>query len=112
MRMLLYDETSLQGLEPLEESFRRNAFWQLYSCDKTAIVMKGGPVTIHEALFDTELSLSTRSQNPVSFFNHGDDPNGAVVEERLLEGFHPVRRLWTMAARIIRAVNPNTAAQL
>ncbi|GAB7335009.1 hypothetical protein MBLNU13_g06872t1 [Cladosporium sp. NU13] len=77
MRMHLYDETSLQGLDPLEENLRRNAFWQLYVCDKTAMVMKGRPITIHEALFDTKLSLSTKSQNSISLFDHGDNSNEA-----------------------------------
>jgi hypothetical protein len=108
MRMRLYDETSLQGLEPLEENLRRNAFWQLYVCDKTAMVMKGRPVTIHEALFDTELSLSTKSQNPIALFNHGENPNGTVIEARLLDGFHLVRRLWAMAARLIHQMELST----
>lgn len=104
MRMRLYDENSLQGLEPLEENLRRNAFWQLYVCDQTVLVMKGRPVTIHERLFDTDLSLATKSQHPVSLFDHGDDPNGPIIEGRLLEGFHLVRRLWAMAARIVQAM--------
>jgi hypothetical protein len=108
MRMRLYDETSLEGLEPLEENLRRNAFWQLYVCDKTAMVMKGRPVTIHEALFDTELSLSTKSQNPISLFNHGENSNGTVIEARLLDGFHLVRRLWAMAARLIHQMELST----
>ncbi|KAM6529665.1 hypothetical protein FALCPG4_007794 [Fusarium falciforme] len=52
MRMGLYHESALEGRDALEETLLRNAFWQLYVCDKTALVMKGRPVTIHETLFE------------------------------------------------------------
>ena len=80
MRLRSYDEAWLEGLDPVEETLRRNAFCQLYVCDKTAVVMKSRPVTIHEALFDTELSLGTRSRNHVSLFNHGSNSDGVIVQ--------------------------------
>lgn len=112
MRLRLYDEASLEGLEPFEEKLRRNAFWQLYVCDNTALVMKGRPVTIHEKLFETELSLESRSQNRVSLFEHGHSYEGAMIEDRLLEGFHLIRRLWAMAARIIPAIESRSRSKI
>jgi hypothetical protein len=109
MRMRLYDESALQGREPVEETLLRNAFWQLYVCDKTASVMKVRPVTIHEALFETGLTLKTQSRTPVALFDHdGWGPNRAGIEDRLLEGFHLIRRLWAMAARVIQAMESNS----
>lgn len=104
MRMRLYDESALDGQDPVEDTILRNAFWQLYVCDKTALVVKGRPVTIHEPLFESELTLQIRSQTPVSLFDHGHNVHNASVEVCLLEGFHIIRRLWTMAARVIQSV--------
>lgn len=104
MRMRLYDESSLEGREPIEENLLRNAFWQLYVCDKTALVMKGRPVTIHESLFETELTLKTHSRSSVPLFEVGRESSGAGIEDRLVEGFHVIRRLWAMATRVIQAM--------
>ncbi|CEI68126.1 unnamed protein product [Fusarium venenatum] len=104
MRMRLYCETSLEGRDPIEQQILRNAFWQLYLCDKTALVMGGRPVSIHETLFDTQLSLKSTSSSPVTLFEHGPEFNGTEIEGRLLEGFHIIRRLWAMAARLIRGM--------
>ncbi|GJC80520.1 hypothetical protein ColLi_03358 [Colletotrichum liriopes] len=108
MRMRLYDESSLEKRDPLEETLLRNAFWQLYVCDKTALVMKGRPVTIHETLFETGLTLKTHSGSSVPLFNHEGESNGAKIEDRLLEGFHVIRRLWTMAARVIQGMESHS----
>lgn len=108
MRMRLYDERSLQGRDPIEQSILRNAFWQLYVCDKTALVMKARPVSIHESLFETELTLETHSRNPVSLFELGSEPHGIETEARLVEGFHVIRRLWAMAAQVVQAMESNS----
>jgi hypothetical protein len=112
MRMRLYDEASLQGLDPVEENILRNAFWQLYICDKTALVMKGRPVVIDEALFETKLTLRTHSQTTVPLFYYQRDAYNAKIQERLIEGFHVIRRLWTMAARVIRAMESSSGGVL
>ncbi|KAF9766615.1 hypothetical protein IL306_000954, partial [Fusarium sp. DS 682] len=112
MRMRLYNEASLQGLDPVEENILRNAFWQLYVCDKTALVMKGRPVAIDEALFETKLTLEPHSQTTVPLFDYQQDSYGAEIQERLIEGFHVIRRLWTMAARVIRAMESSSGGAL
>jgi hypothetical protein len=112
MRMRLYNEASLQGLDPVEENILRNAFWQLYVCDKTALVLKGRPVVIDEALFETKLTLQTHSPRTVPLFDYQGDPNAAKIQECLIEGFHIIRRLWTMAARVIRAMESTSGGAL
>ncbi|KAL0944839.1 C6 transcription factor [Colletotrichum truncatum] len=104
MRMRLYDETSLEGKDPIEETILRNAFWQLYVCDKTAMVMRNRPVMIHETLFETAFTLKTHSTSSVPLFDHIQGLNGSEVENRLLEGFHVIRRLWTIAADVTQAM--------
>ncbi|KAF7171511.1 hypothetical protein CNMCM5623_003839 [Aspergillus felis] len=119
MQMRLYDESSLAGQEPIEENILRNAFWQLYVCDKTAFVMKTRPVTIHEPLFECELTLKDHSQHSVPLFVHGQEQSDAGLEYQLLERFHVIRRLWALAARVIQAMvsnsrtapDPNTKAE-
>ncbi|KAL4981415.1 hypothetical protein BDW68DRAFT_183519 [Aspergillus falconensis] len=108
MKMRLYNESSLAGQEPIEENLLRNAFWQLYVCDKTALVMKTRPVTIHEPLFEGELTLGDHSQNPVPLFDHGQEQTDAGLEYQLLERFHVIRRLWALAARVIQAMALNS----
>jgi hypothetical protein len=112
MRMRLYNEASLQGLDPVEETILRNAFWQLYVCDKTALVLKGRPVVVDEALFETKLTLQTHSLRTVPLFDYQGDINAAKIQECLVEGFHIIRRLWTMAARVIRAMESTSRGAL
>ncbi|CAH0057186.1 unnamed protein product [Clonostachys solani] len=104
MKMRLYDERSLKGLDPVEETLLRNTFWQLYVCDQTALVMKGRPVVIHEPLFETEFTVQTHSQTAVPLLLHDEYSNGIRLEESLSTGFHIICRLWTMAARVIRGM--------
>ncbi|KAL2828582.1 hypothetical protein BJY01DRAFT_228369 [Aspergillus pseudoustus] len=108
MRMRLYDEDSLAGQDPVEECLLRNAFWLLYVCDKTALVMKTRPVTIHEPLFETDLTLKPYPRTSVPLFGHARESNDTELEDRLLEGFHVIRRLWALAARVIQAMISNS----
>jgi len=104
MRIRLYCENSLKGRDPIEQQILRNAFWQLYVCDKTILVMGGRPVSIHETLFDTQLSLKSSSQSSVTLFEHGPESSGAEIKCRLTGGFRIIRRFWAMAARVIRCM--------
>lgn len=104
MKMRLYDESSLEGLDPIEEKLLRNTFWQLYVCDQTALIMKGRPVTIHESLFETEFTIKTQSRCSVPLLIHNERSQGARLEDCLAEGFHVICRLWTMAAHVIHSM--------
>ncbi|KAF6823834.1 C6 transcription factor [Colletotrichum musicola] len=104
MKMRLYDESSLEGLDPIEEKLLRNTFWQLYVCDQTALIMKGRPVTIHESLFETEFTLKAQSRCSVPLLIHPECSQGARLEDFLAEGFHIICRLWTMAAHVIHSM--------
>lgn len=70
--------------------------------------MKTRSVTIHESLFETALSLKPHSRSPVPLFDHGSESSGAGTEDRLLEGFHIIRRLWAMAARVIQVMESSS----
>ncbi|KAM0271134.1 hypothetical protein ACHAQH_009183 [Verticillium albo-atrum] len=104
MKMRLYDENSLEGLDPIEEKLLRNTFWQLYVCDQTALIMKGRPVTIHESLFETDFTTKTHSSCSAPLLIHDEASQGARLEECLAEGFHVICRLWTMAAHVIHSM--------
>ncbi|KAH6689907.1 hypothetical protein F5X68DRAFT_230510 [Plectosphaerella plurivora] len=104
MSMRLYDERSLQGLDPVEETLLRNTFWQLYISDQTALVMKGRAVTIHEALFQTEFTIEPQSPRQVPLLMHDGYSDGAKLEESLAAGFHVICRLWTMASRVVHGI--------
>jgi hypothetical protein len=60
-------------------------------------------VAIDKALFKTKL-LKTHSQHTMPLFNYQGGSNAAKIQECLIKGFHVIRRLWTMAARVIRAM--------
>lgn len=104
MKMRLYDESSYNGLDPIEEKLLRNIFWQLYVCDQTALIMKDRPVTVHESLFLTEFTAKTQSSYSHLLLIHDESSHGARLEQCLAEGFHVICRLWTMAARVIHAM--------
>lgn len=108
MKMRLYDERSLEGRAPVEENLLRNIFWHLYVCDKTALALKRRSVTIHESLFETEFTLQSRSRNPVPLFNYERGCDGIQFEQRCLDGFHVIRRLWTLAARLLQIMASNS----
>ena len=110
-RMRLYDERSLEGREPLEAQLLRYSFWQLYISDKTAVVVKGRPVTLHERLFDTALSLQICPRNPKPLLNNDGALGDARLECRLIEGFRIICRLWTMAAELMEALELGTWAE-
>ncbi|QKD62286.1 uncharacterized protein FOBCDRAFT_208956 [Fusarium oxysporum Fo47] len=112
MRMRLYDETSLSGPDPIEQILLRNAFWQLYVCDKTALVIKTRPVLIHEPHLDTVLTLEAYSRYPVLLFDHGVEADGARIKDSLLGGSYVVRRLWALAPRVIQGIELHSKRNL
>ncbi|KAJ0417762.1 hypothetical protein BJY00DRAFT_197680 [Aspergillus carlsbadensis] len=72
-RMRLHDENSYISLDPIEAEMRRNAFWQIYSGDKSLAVLRSMPITVTDYAFvegitaaippteDNELTLGTNA---------------------------------------------------
>ncbi|CEL00892.1 hypothetical protein ASPCAL00484 [Aspergillus calidoustus] len=72
-RMRLHDENSYLSLDPIEAEMRRNAFWQIYSGDKSLAVLRSMPMTVTDYAFaegitvalpsteDNELSIGTNA---------------------------------------------------
>ncbi|KAJ9414770.1 hypothetical protein QL093DRAFT_2569515 [Fusarium oxysporum] len=110
--MRLYNKTSLQGPDPIEQILLRNAFWQLYVCDKTALVIKTRPVLIHEPHLDTVLTLEAHSRHPVPLFDHGVEADGARIKDSLLGGSYVIRRLWALAPRVIQGIELHSKRNL
>lgn len=99
--MRLHDEVSLGCWGPLDAELLRNNFWLLYVADKSAASLNSRPFMLHEALFDTGLTLKERGSPRIPLLDPSSPRNQSHFEERILEAFHFTRRLRILAADII-----------
>ncbi|RSM15168.1 hypothetical protein CDV31_005102 [Fusarium ambrosium] len=83
--MQLNEETSLEGLLPIEAELRRRAFWIVYMGDKSAAILNNRPITIHKFSFESGIPL----------------PTLLVVRKTCIEGFNANLRLWQNASDLL-----------
>jgi hypothetical protein len=60
-RMRLHDENSYLSLDPIEAEMRRNAFWQIYSGDKSLAVLRSMPMTVTDYAFAEGITVALPS---------------------------------------------------
>ncbi|KAL2851386.1 hypothetical protein BJX68DRAFT_236250 [Aspergillus pseudodeflectus] len=103
--MQLHEESSLEGLLPIEAELRRRAFWIVYMGDKSAAILNNRPITIHRFSFESPITIAYPSgledEAPV-----GPSPgNEAVSTETgrkcLINGFNANVRLWQAASDLL-----------
>ncbi|KFA66955.1 hypothetical protein S40285_05737 [Stachybotrys chlorohalonatus IBT 40285] len=98
--MQLHDESSLQGLYPIEAELRRRLFWIVYMGDKSAAILNNRPITIHKFSFATGISTAY----PTGF----DEGSGSSVisgseasRGSYIDGFNANLRLWQAASDLL-----------
>jgi hypothetical protein len=64
-RMRLHDEDSYASLPLIEANMRRNAFWMVYTGDKSLAVLRSMPITISNYSFENPITTAypTSEQN-------------------------------------------------
>lgn len=100
LAMRLFDESSLDGLPPVEAELRRRAFWILFVGDKSAAILNNQPITIHRFSFD--VGITTAYPASVEAEHRSDsDGTGGVASRCPIDGFNANVSLWHAAADLL-----------
>lgn len=100
----LYSEQTVNQHDALEAHLLRLNFWQLYASDKAASAFRTRPFTLHETLFDEELTLQPYGEQHIFLLDQDRSADNRLLEERLLVGFHLIRTIWSSAASLLSAL--------
>ncbi|ATY59761.1 C6 transcription [Cordyceps militaris] len=108
--MRLHDETSYEGLYPVEAEMRRRVFWIVYMGDKSAAILNNRPITMHKYSFECGVTatyptgIEEESQTPVSPNSvHSSEP-ASTKRQKLILGFNANIRLWSAASDLLLAL--------
>ncbi|GJN82309.1 hypothetical protein PLIIFM63780_005848 [Purpureocillium lilacinum] len=105
--MRLHDESSFEGLYPIEAELRRRAFWIVYMGDKSAAILNNRPITIHKYSFESGITARypTGLEGRASI-GSGDVSTGTqdTVRQSLIHGFNANLRLWQAASDLLLEV--------
>ncbi|KAG6040847.1 hypothetical protein E4U41_006889 [Claviceps citrina] len=107
--MRLHDESSLEGLPPVEAEMRRRAFWIVYMGDKSAAILNNRPITMHKYSFETGITTAYPSgiqdgHGPRSIGNGGSDVVATSSDSHnsnFIAGFNANLRLWQSASDLL-----------
>ncbi|KAH8675079.1 putative C6 transcription factor [Ilyonectria robusta] len=102
--MQLHEETSLEGLFPIEAELRRRAFWIVYMGDKSAAILNNRPITIHQFSFESGITTAypTGIEDESSI---GVSPGSVAptpeTRKTFIAGFNANLRLWQTASNLL-----------
>ncbi|KAM5344163.1 hypothetical protein ACJ41O_012700 [Fusarium nematophilum] len=102
--MQLNEETSLEGLLPIEAELRRRAFWIVYMGDKSAAILNNRPITIHKFSFESGITTAypTGIEDEAPILSPGNSaPSSEVTRKTCIEGFNANLRLWQSASDLL-----------
>lgn len=103
--MRLYDETSLEGLPPVEAELRRRAFWIVYMGDKSAAILNNRPITMHKYSFETGITTAYPTgidNRPASMGAASEGTTPPDTHGRnFIAGFNANLKLWQAASDLL-----------
>lgn len=103
--MRLYDETSLEGLPPVEAELRRRAFWIVYMGDKSAAILNNRPITMHKYSFETGVTTAypTGMDNRSASIGTTTDVTTPTDTHgrNFIAGFNANLKLWQAASDLL-----------
>lgn len=103
--MQLNEESSFEGLSPLEAELRRRMFWICFMGDKSASILNNRPITIHKFSFEAGITTAyptgIEDESSVVF-----SPNSAITvldsnRKTFIDGFNANLRLWQAASDLL-----------
>ncbi|KAH8589558.1 hypothetical protein B0O99DRAFT_581491, partial [Bisporella sp. PMI_857] len=97
----LYSEEAIRRNNPTEGQLLRLNFWVLYSADKAAASLRSRPFVLHQVLFDEKMTLQPCGGQYTPLIDTNKPWYEKPFEERLLESFHLIPRLWSSAEKLI-----------
>ncbi|KXJ96274.1 hypothetical protein Micbo1qcDRAFT_201586 [Microdochium bolleyi] len=108
-RLQLQREHVVCQYEPLEGTLLRACFWMLYTSDCTVTCTGKRPGVLHEPLLsDAALDLAAVGTQHVPLLDPENPNHQHDFEMHLLDGFHLLRRLWELAARLMLGIRSHT----
>ena len=101
--MQLHDESSLEGLHPIEAELRRRAFWIVYMGDKSAAILNNRPITMHKYSFENGITTAYPSGIDDQVMGQANAaPNTADTHARnFIAGFNANLKLWQTASDLL-----------
>ncbi|KAI6778165.1 uncharacterized protein J7T54_002700 [Emericellopsis cladophorae] len=104
--MQLHQESSLEGLTPVEAEFRRRAFWIVYMGDKSAAILNNRPITLHRFSFDEDLTTAFPMGLEHESWDFSavspDTPSSLPMQSSsLITGFNANLQLWQAASELL-----------
>ncbi len=87
--MRLYSEEALKAHDPLEAQLLRVLFWHTYAADRAALCLGSRPISLHEFLFNEELTVSPSAEGGISLIDMTRPWYESAFEDHLLLGFYP-----------------------
>lgn len=99
--MNLQNESSYDGLYPIEAEMRRRVFWIVYMGDKSAAILNNRPITMHKYSYDSGITAAYPSG--IEDGTHVDADMGGTEgsDKNLIVGFNANIRLWGAASDIM-----------
>ncbi|KAL2752934.1 hypothetical protein ACRALDRAFT_2030042 [Sodiomyces alcalophilus JCM 7366] len=101
LAMRLYNESSLQGLDPIEAQIRRNCFWSLFASDKSASILNNMPSAIQELCLDRPITLAFEGPDEPNLLDGSSHPTVRPFERQLLAGFYMCNQMWAAGSDIL-----------
>lgn len=100
--MKLNEESSYDGLDPIEAQLRKRAFWILYMGDKSAAILNDRPITLHKFSFESGITASYADEVGNYAGQMMQSPSSPNPPGRsLITGFNFNLRLWQAASDLL-----------
>ncbi|KAH6888459.1 putative C6 transcription factor [Thelonectria olida] len=103
--MQLHEESSLEGLYPIEAELRRRAFWIVYMGDKSAAILNNRPITIHKFSFESGITTAyptgIEDESSIGVSPGSVAPAPEAGRRTFIEGFNANLRLWQTASDLL-----------
>jgi len=101
--MRLYEESSFENLDPVEEHLLKNIFWQIHAVDRSASILISRPISLHRLCVGAKITTSywRRPSSDAPLLDYSTTPNALDIESMVSQGFDLCQDLWTKASDII-----------
>lgn len=101
VQMRLYDECSYEILDPIEAQMRRNAFWSLYSSDRSACLLNSRPLQLDEFRLQTPFTTRFKTGQATPLLGLHESSHLDQFEECILQGFLKNHDIWDLGHGIL-----------
>ncbi|KAJ3454114.1 hypothetical protein MRS44_018008 [Fusarium solani] len=101
VQMRLFDECSYETLDPIEAQLRRNAFWSLYSSDRSACLLNSRPMQLDEFRLQTPFTTLFKTSQATPLLGPHEPSHLHQVEECILQGFLKNHDVWDLGHAIL-----------